>query len=43
MYGEPALDANQQPLIPAFSLYEGEKENLRLVLEQLQGFGSSNR
>jgi hypothetical protein len=25
---------NQQPLIPAFSPYEGEKENLSLVLEQ---------
>jgi hypothetical protein len=27
-------DTNEQPLIPAFSPYEGEKVNLSLVLEQ---------
>jgi len=36
---EPSLSMNQhineQPLIPTFSPYEGEKENLSLVLEQM--------
>jgi hypothetical protein len=29
--------AKFQPLIPAFSPYEGEKENLSLVLEHAKG------
>jgi hypothetical protein len=28
---------NEQPLIPAFSPYEGEKEDLSLILEHASG------
>jgi hypothetical protein len=30
-------DTKEQPLIPAFSPYEGEKENRSLVLQQASG------
>jgi hypothetical protein len=33
--------AIEQPLIPAFSPYEGEKENLSLALEHASDFGCS--
>jgi hypothetical protein len=32
------MDAKDQPLIPAFSPYEGEKENFSLVLEHASGW-----
>src|SRR5947208_504675 len=34
-------DTNEQPLIPDFSPYEGEKENLSLTLEHTSGYGFS--
>jgi len=36
------LQTNEQSLIPAFSPYEGEKENLSLVIEQSCGLVFTN-